>query len=47
MRAVHDMGKFLESLESCRREAKKSFNDDAVLLEKLIQSPIHVEVQSM
>jgi acetyl/propionyl-CoA carboxylase alpha subunit len=45
MRAVYEQEKFLEALESCRREAKRSFNDDRVLLEKLIQSPRHVEVQ--
>ena len=45
MRAVFDKAKFIESLESCRREAKKSFNDDAVLIEKLVQAPRHVELQ--
>lgn len=45
MRAVFEESKFLESLDSCRREAKKSFNDDNVLLEKLIYAPRHVEVQ--
>ena len=45
MRAVFEESKFIESLESCRREAKKSFNDDAVLLEKLVYAPRHVEVQ--
>jgi 3-methylcrotonyl-CoA carboxylase alpha subunit len=45
MRAVHDVDKFIEALDSCRREAKRSFNDDSVLLEKLIASPRHVEVQ--
>lgn len=45
MRAVFDESKFIESLEGCRREAKRSFNDDAVLLEKLIHAPRHVEVQ--
>ncbi len=37
--------KFIESLESCRREAKKSFNDDVMLLEKLVRAPRHVELQ--
>jgi len=45
MRAVFTESKFLESLESCRREAKKSFGDDAVLIEKLVQAPRHVELQ--
>lgn len=45
MRAVASEAAFIEALESCRREAKKSFNDDQVLLEKLIQAPRHVEFQ--
>lgn len=45
MRAVFSETKFIESLESCRREAKKSFGDDAVLIEKLVQAPRHVELQ--
>ncbi|MEE3218158.1 MAG: biotin carboxylase N-terminal domain-containing protein, partial [Pseudomonadota bacterium] len=32
-------------LESCRREAKASFSNDEVLLEKWITSPRHIEVQ--
>jgi len=45
MRIVWDEAHFLESLDSCRREAAKSFKDDAVLIEKLIRAPRHVEVQ--
>ncbi len=33
------------TLESCRREAKASFSNDEVLLEKWITSPRHIEVQ--
>ncbi len=36
---------FLEMLESCKREAKSSFGNDEVLLEKWITSPRHIEVQ--
>ncbi|XP_042315391.1 methylcrotonoyl-CoA carboxylase subunit alpha, mitochondrial [Sceloporus undulatus] len=36
---------FREQLESARREAKKSFNDDAMLIEKFVDNPRHVEVQ--
>ncbi|XP_061493390.1 methylcrotonoyl-CoA carboxylase subunit alpha, mitochondrial [Rhineura floridana] len=36
---------FQEQLESARREAKKSFNDDAMLIEKFVDNPRHVEVQ--
>jgi 3-methylcrotonyl-CoA carboxylase alpha subunit len=45
MRAVWDDKKFIESLESCRREALKSFNDSDVLIEKLVRAPRHVELQ--
>uniref|UniRef100_A0A8B9KZ20 Methylcrotonyl-CoA carboxylase subunit 1 n=1 Tax=Astyanax mexicanus TaxID=7994 RepID=A0A8B9KZ20_ASTMX len=32
-------------LESARREARKSFNDDVMLVEKFVENPRHVEVQ--
>ncbi|MAL08684.1 MAG: methylcrotonoyl-CoA carboxylase [Maricaulis sp.] len=45
MRKVDDGKDFLASLESCQREASKSFGDDNVLIEKFITSPRHIEVQ--
>jgi len=45
MRAVFKEEDFLTALEACRREAFKSFNDKAVLIEKLVQAPRHVELQ--
>ena len=36
---------FMEQLESAKRESKKSFNDDKVLIEKYITRPKHYEVQ--
>jgi 3-methylcrotonyl-CoA carboxylase alpha subunit len=45
MRTVTQESQFLDALQSCRRESKKSFNDDAVLLEKLVVDPRHVELQ--
>uniref|UniRef100_A0A8C0BDM3 Methylcrotonoyl-CoA carboxylase subunit alpha, mitochondrial n=1 Tax=Buteo japonicus TaxID=224669 RepID=A0A8C0BDM3_9AVES len=45
MRIAHSEKEFLDQLESARREAKKSFNDDAVLIEKFVDNPRHVEVQ--
>ena len=45
MRKVDAPEDFATSLESCRREAKASFGNDAVLLEKWITSPRHIEVQ--
>jgi len=45
MRKVEREADFLEALESCRREARASFGNDVVLLEKWITSPRHIEVQ--
>jgi 3-methylcrotonyl-CoA carboxylase alpha subunit len=45
MRLVTEESQFLDSLESCRSEAAKSFKDDQVLIEKLVRSPRHVELQ--
>ncbi|VVT09491.1 acetyl/propionyl/methylcrotonyl-CoA carboxylase subunit alpha [Erythrobacter sp. EC-HK427] len=45
MRKVDAPEDFVAALESCRREAKASFGNDEVLLEKWITSPRHIEVQ--
>jgi 3-methylcrotonyl-CoA carboxylase alpha subunit len=45
MRKVDAAQQFVEMLDSCRREAKASFSNDQVLLEKWITSPRHIEVQ--
>ena len=45
MRKVDAASDFEAALESCRREAKASFSNDEVLLEKWITSPRHIEVQ--
>ena len=45
MRKVDAAENFESDLESCRREAKASFGNDEVLLEKWITSPRHIEVQ--
>tara|TARA_R110002073_G_scaffold289878_15_gene454847 strand:- start:12000 stop:14036 length:2037 start_codon:yes stop_codon:yes gene_type:complete len=45
MRKVDRAEDFLSSLESCQREAQKSFGEDAVLIEKFITNPRHIEVQ--
>uniref|UniRef100_A0A8D2L7C4 Methylcrotonoyl-CoA carboxylase subunit alpha, mitochondrial n=2 Tax=Varanus komodoensis TaxID=61221 RepID=A0A8D2L7C4_VARKO len=45
MRIAFSDKEFQEQLESARREAKKSFNDDAMLIEKFVDNPRHVEVQ--
>lgn len=45
MRAVHAPGDLPGALEGARREAKASFGDDRVFLERLIIAPRHVEIQ--
>jgi 3-methylcrotonyl-CoA carboxylase alpha subunit len=45
MRKVDKADDFETDLQSCRREAKASFSNDEVLLEKWITSPRHIEVQ--
>uniref|UniRef100_A0A8C7FTS5 Methylcrotonoyl-CoA carboxylase subunit alpha, mitochondrial n=1 Tax=Oncorhynchus kisutch TaxID=8019 RepID=A0A8C7FTS5_ONCKI len=45
MRISHTAEDFHEQLESARREARKSFNDDVMLVEKFVEDPRHVEVQ--
>ncbi len=45
MRKVDDPANFEADLQSCKREAKASFGNDEVLLEKWITSPRHIEVQ--
>ncbi|KAG9351168.1 hypothetical protein JZ751_025058 [Albula glossodonta] len=45
MRIARSEGDFHEQLESARREARKSFNDDVMLVEKFVENPRHVEVQ--
>jgi 3-methylcrotonyl-CoA carboxylase alpha subunit len=45
MRAVLRPEDFDEALASCKREAINSFGDDAVLIERYVQRPRHVEIQ--
>ncbi|HEY8603883.1 acetyl/propionyl/methylcrotonyl-CoA carboxylase subunit alpha [Tsuneonella suprasediminis] len=45
MRKVDAAADFAAALESCQREARASFGNDEVLLEKWITSPRHIEVQ--
>ena len=45
MRRIDSAKSFLEDLESCKREAKAAFGNDAVLIEKYIEKPRHIEVQ--
>jgi 3-methylcrotonyl-CoA carboxylase alpha subunit len=45
MRAVDRSADFAAALASCKREATNSFGDDAVLIEKYVQRPRHIEIQ--
>jgi 3-methylcrotonyl-CoA carboxylase alpha subunit len=45
MRAVERAEDFDAALASCKREATSSFGDDAVLIEKYVQRPRHIEIQ--
>ena len=45
MRIVQQAADFDEALASCQREAKNSFGDEAVLIEKYVQRPRHIEIQ--
>jgi 3-methylcrotonyl-CoA carboxylase alpha subunit len=45
MRAVEKAADFAAALASCQREAINSFGDDAVLIEKYVQRPRHIEIQ--
>ncbi|MDD2608208.1 MAG: acetyl/propionyl/methylcrotonyl-CoA carboxylase subunit alpha [Giesbergeria sp.] len=45
MRVVEQSQDFAAALASCQREAINSFGDDAVLIEKYVQRPRHIEIQ--
>jgi 3-methylcrotonyl-CoA carboxylase alpha subunit len=45
MRKVDDPDDFADALASAKREAKAAFGDEAVLVEKFVEKPRHIEVQ--
>ncbi|MBU4531028.1 MAG: acetyl/propionyl/methylcrotonyl-CoA carboxylase subunit alpha [Hoeflea sp.] len=45
MRKVDNQADFPAALSSARREAKASFGDDRVLVEKYVTTPRHIEIQ--
>lgn len=45
MRIVHDSASFNAQLQACQREARSSFGDDRVLIERYLQRPRHIEIQ--
>jgi acetyl/propionyl-CoA carboxylase alpha subunit len=47
MRFVQDLKEFSEKLDQAKSEAKRSFGNDKVLLEKYLLAPKHIEVQML
>lgn len=45
MRIVMEAGEFQQQLDSAKSEARSSFGDDVMLVEKYITTPRHIEVQ--
>jgi len=45
IRVVHDIKKLQQSIEAAKIEAKKSFNNDIVYIEKYLKEPKHIEIQ--
>ncbi|MEC9358194.1 MAG: acetyl/propionyl/methylcrotonyl-CoA carboxylase subunit alpha [Pseudomonadota bacterium] len=45
MRVVEGSGEFAAALASCQREARASFGNEKVLIEKYLQQPRHIEIQ--
>ncbi|MBW4716333.1 acetyl/propionyl/methylcrotonyl-CoA carboxylase subunit alpha [Saccharothrix obliqua] len=45
MRLVHEAGALRDAIESARREARGSFGDDTLLIERYITNPRHIEIQ--
>jgi len=45
MRIVERADEFEAALASCQREARNSFGDDAVLIERYVTRPRHIEIQ--
>ena len=45
MRLVRDEAELLDALQGAQREARRSFGDEAVYLEKLVVEPKHIEFQ--
>ncbi|MCY7344053.1 MAG: acetyl-CoA carboxylase biotin carboxylase subunit [Pseudonocardia sp.] len=45
MREVHHPGDLAAAIASARREARGSFGDDTLLVERLVTTPRHIEIQ--
>ncbi|MBP2365298.1 ATP-binding protein [Pseudonocardia parietis] len=47
MREVHSEGELADAIAGARREARGSFGDDTLLVERLVTTPRHIEIQVM
>ncbi|MEO8858086.1 MAG: acetyl/propionyl/methylcrotonyl-CoA carboxylase subunit alpha [Burkholderiaceae bacterium] len=47
LRVAYDDKEALEGFTSCRNEARSSFGDDRVFVEKFVEEPRHIEIQLM
>jgi acetyl-CoA/propionyl-CoA carboxylase, biotin carboxylase, biotin carboxyl carrier protein len=47
MREVHRPEQLADAIASARREARGSFGDDTLLVERLVSTPRHIEIQVM
>jgi propionyl-CoA carboxylase alpha chain len=45
LRVAHDDKEAFEGFTSCRNEARSSFGDDRVFIEKFVEEPRHIEIQ--
>ena len=45
LRVAHDDKEAFEGFTSCRNEARNSFGDDRVFIEKFVEEPRHIEIQ--
>ena len=45
LRVAHDDKEALEGFSACRNEARNSFGDDRVFIEKFVVEPRHIEIQ--
>lgn len=45
MRVAHNEAELIEGFGASKREAKSSFGDDRVFIEKFIENPRHIEIQ--
>ncbi len=45
LRVAHNDREAFEGFTSCRNEARNSFGDDRVFIEKFVQQPRHIEIQ--